>query len=190
VAWTYCGAAADHRKNAPVHARSIGGTRSGRRWCIALVPGTITEMFETMPRLLMMSQTSRAVIATSSDGSSMRAPSSAEIGPDWARSRRRNSASGPEHETHPRAKGACTVLRLSQNHSESARAARVLTVRQPYASLIIYGGKDVENRSQPTRFRGRLYIHAGAALHDDAPKLELEPDMPLIRRAIIGRARR
>ena len=63
---------------------------------------------------------------------------------------------------------------------------RVLTVRQPYASLIIYGGKDVENRSQPVRFRGRLYIHAGAALHEDAPAIRVSTDMPLIRRAIIG----
>jgi hypothetical protein len=68
----------------------------------------------------------------------------------------------------------------------SIENARVLTVRQPYASLIIYGGKEVENRSQPTRFRGRLYIHAGAAMHEDAPNLELEPAMQLTRRAIIG----
>jgi hypothetical protein len=35
-----------------------------------------------------------------------------------------------------------------------------LTVRQPYAAAILWGGKTVENRSWMTSFRGRLYIHA------------------------------
>lgn len=39
--------------------------------------------------------------------------------------------------------------------------ARVLTVRQPWADAIIHGGKDVENRSWTTGYRGRLWIHAG-----------------------------
>lgn len=38
---------------------------------------------------------------------------------------------------------------------------RALTVRQPWASLIIAGLKDVENRSKPTSYRGTLLIHAG-----------------------------
>ncbi|MGA8725379.1 MAG: ASCH domain-containing protein [Acidimicrobiales bacterium] len=38
---------------------------------------------------------------------------------------------------------------------------RVLTVRQPWASLIVAGIKPVENRTWPTRHRGRLLIHAG-----------------------------
>jgi hypothetical protein len=38
--------------------------------------------------------------------------------------------------------------------------AVILTVRQPWASAIIYAGKDVENRSWTTSHRGRLYIHA------------------------------
>ena len=39
AACAFWGAAADQRKNAHVHARSIGGTRSGRTWCSALVSG-------------------------------------------------------------------------------------------------------------------------------------------------------
>jgi len=35
-----------------------------------------------------------------------------------------------------------------------------LTVRQPWAWLIIHGGKDIENRSWPTKIRGRVLIHA------------------------------
>lgn len=36
-----------------------------------------------------------------------------------------------------------------------------LSIRQPWAWLIINAGKDIENRSWPTRFRGRMLVHAG-----------------------------
>lgn len=42
----------------------------------------------------------------------------------------------------------------------------VLTIRQPWAALIIHGGKDIENRSWPTRFRGRFYVHASKRMSD------------------------
>jgi ASCH domain len=61
--------------------------------------------------------------------------------------------------------------------------ARVLTVRQPWASAIIWAGKNVENRAWPTRYRGRLYIHAGMALEPDDV---LPPRTPVPRGAIIG----
>ena len=38
---------------------------------------------------------------------------------------------------------------------------KALTVKQPWAWAIMHGGKDVENRSRPTKHRGQLYIHAG-----------------------------
>lgn len=38
---------------------------------------------------------------------------------------------------------------------------KVLSVRQPWAYLIIAGFKDVENRNWKTEYRGPLYIHAG-----------------------------
>ena len=40
-------------------------------------------------------------------------------------------------------------------------AVKALTIRQPWASLIMAGIKDVENRSKPTRFRGTIAVHAG-----------------------------
>ena len=43
---------------------------------------------------------------------------------------------------------------------------KVLTVRQPYASLLVGGVKDVENRSRRTNYRGTVLIHAGARMHD------------------------
>lgn len=36
---------------------------------------------------------------------------------------------------------------------------KVLSVKNPFAYSIIYGGKDVENRTWNTDYRGRLYIH-------------------------------
>lgn len=45
-----------------------------------------------------------------------------------------------------------------------------LTVRQPHAWAIIVGAKDVENRTQPRYYLGRLYIHAG--LTEDVKKVE------------------
>ncbi len=40
-------------------------------------------------------------------------------------------------------------------------AVKVLTIRQPWAWAVIYGGKDVENRRWRTTYRGLLLIHAG-----------------------------
>lgn len=37
---------------------------------------------------------------------------------------------------------------------------KVLTVRQPWAWAILYAGKDIENRSWSTSFRGPLAIHS------------------------------
>ena len=38
---------------------------------------------------------------------------------------------------------------------------RALSIRQPWAWLIVNGYKDIENRTWATRFRGRVYVHAG-----------------------------
>jgi len=46
---------------------------------------------------------------------------------------------------------------------------KVLSVRQPYANLIVKGYKDVENRSRRTNYRGLLLIHASAKVHDIVP---------------------
>ena len=43
---------------------------------------------------------------------------------------------------------------------------KVLSVKQPYASLLVSGKKDVENRSRRTNFRGTVLIHASAKMHD------------------------
>src|SRR5690606_22562088 len=37
---------------------------------------------------------------------------------------------------------------------------KALSIKQPWASLIAHGIKDIENRTWSTKFRGRIYIHA------------------------------
>lgn len=37
---------------------------------------------------------------------------------------------------------------------------KALSIKQPYAALIALGLKDVENRTWPTHYRGRILIHA------------------------------
>lgn len=74
---------------------------------------------------------------------------------------------------------------------------KALTIKQPWASLIAEGIKDIENRTWKTNFRGRIYIHCSAPkkfkieLTDDqtikaAPVLAkvIEPGLPF--GAIIG----
>lgn len=39
---------------------------------------------------------------------------------------------------------------------------KVLTIKQPWASLIAHGIKDIENRTWKTNFRGRVLIHAAS----------------------------
>lgn len=75
---------------------------------------------------------------------------------------------------------------------------KALTVKQPWAWAIIYGGKDIENRKQRTNYRGELFIHAGKGEDPEAysfPPLNavISKDNPALRRgevlgavAIIG----
>jgi hypothetical protein len=58
--------------------------------------------------------------------------------------------------------------------TDSTQAALpCLSIRQPYAWLIVNGIKPVENRTWATRFRGRILIHAGATY----PKRDYADDL-------------
>lgn len=65
---------------------------------------------------------------------------------------------------------------------------KALTVKQPWASLIASGIKDIENRSWKTNYRGRIYIHASAPkkfnvqMNDDQAKLAI----PVLKTAFGG----
>ena len=50
---------------------------------------------------------------------------------------------------------------------------KALSIRQPYAWLIANGHKDIENRTWPTHFRGRVLIHAGVTY----PKRDYADDL-------------
>jgi hypothetical protein len=41
---------------------------------------------------------------------------------------------------------------------------KALTIKQPWASLIAHGIKDIENRTWKTNFRGRIFIHTSAKI--------------------------
>ena len=48
---------------------------------------------------------------------------------------------------------------------------RALSIRQPWAWLVVNGFKDIENRTWSTGFRGRIYVHAGQRMvADDYPE--------------------
>ena len=62
---------------------------------------------------------------------------------------------------------------------------RAITIRQPWAELIVRGEKDVENRSWRTNHRGPLLIHAGAQAYRESFAEHGVPD-DAERSAIIG----
>lgn len=78
---------------------------------------------------------------------------------------------------------------------------KVLSLRQPWAWMVVAGGKNIENRRWNTRFRGEFLIHAAKGMtreeYEDAVAFarEVNPFMvpPRIgevqRGGIVGRAR-
>jgi hypothetical protein len=42
-----------------------------------------------------------------------------------------------------------------------------LSIRQPWAWLILHAGKDIENRDWPTKYRGPFLIHASKGMTRD-----------------------
>jgi hypothetical protein len=56
------------------------------------------------------------------------------------------------------------MLMLGAEHRHFP-GVKALTVHQPWAWSLIYGGKDIENRRWKTSYRGALLIHAG--IHTD-----------------------
>jgi hypothetical protein len=56
---------------------------------------------------------------------------------------------------------------------------KALSIRQPWAWLIVHGHKPVENRTWPTSHRGDTLIHAGKVFDDEglASVLEVFPHM-------------
>ncbi len=78
---------------------------------------------------------------------------------------------------------------------KSARTAKVLSLLQPWASLVVMGLKTIETRSWTTHYRGPLLIHAskgkaGAAVAEGPVFRKHIPDFRALPfGAIIGEAR-
>ena len=71
---------------------------------------------------------------------------------------------------------------------------KAITVKQPWASLICGGVKDVENRTWKTNYRGRILVHAASTDFDFSKSMTSEyqryyiksVQKPYIHSAIIG----
>lgn len=48
---------------------------------------------------------------------------------------------------------------------------KAISIRQPWAWLIVHGYKDIENRTWRTNHRGPILIHAGKAIDPDYPQI-------------------
>ncbi len=66
--------------------------------------------------------------------------------------------------------------------------AKCLSLRQPYAELIVSGRKTIELRKWNTRFRGEFLIHASKATDKEACKYCNIDTSSLITGAIVGSA--
>jgi hypothetical protein len=66
---------------------------------------------------------------------------------------------------------------------------KALSIRQPWAWLIVHGYKDIENRDWSTRVRGPVLIHAGKTLDREAYRdiQAIAPDIVLPALASLAR---
>jgi len=65
---------------------------------------------------------------------------------------------------------------------------KVLTIKEPWASLIIEGYKTYEFRSWKTNYRGKILIHAGMSMERDVLERVKDYNLSCSKGAIIGEA--
>lgn len=65
---------------------------------------------------------------------------------------------------------------------------KVLTIKQPWTSLIVNGYKEYEFRSWKTNYRGKILLHAGLSLEKDTLKRFKDYNLNCTLGAIIGEA--
>lgn len=66
--------------------------------------------------------------------------------------------------------------------------AKCLSLKQPYAELIVLGRKTIELRKWNTKFRGQLLIHASKTINNETCKVYNIDMSSLITGAIVGSA--
>lgn len=59
---------------------------------------------------------------------------------------------------------------------------KCLSIKQPWATLILQGGKDIENRSWMSRQRGTVLIHASKAMTIDEYEHAISFAAPMLRK--------
>ena len=65
---------------------------------------------------------------------------------------------------------------------------KALTIREPWASLIVDGYKKYEFRSWRTNYRGKILIHAGISIEKDMLNRFKNYNLECVKGAIIGEA--
>ena len=65
---------------------------------------------------------------------------------------------------------------------------KALTIKQPYASLIVNGYKRVEFRTWKTNYRGKILIHAGLSSDKESLNNFESYNLEYVKGAIIGEA--
>lgn len=65
---------------------------------------------------------------------------------------------------------------------------KALTIKEPWASLIINGYKEYEFRSWKTNYRGKILIHAGMSIDKDMINRFKDYDLKYMCGCIIGEA--
>ena len=65
---------------------------------------------------------------------------------------------------------------------------KALTIKEPWATLIIEGYKEYEFRSWKTNYRGKILIHAGKSIEKDRAKKFKEYNLVYSCGEIIGEA--
>jgi hypothetical protein len=82
-----------------------------------------------------------------------------------------------------------TPLGTPKMHMEKT-SEYALSIKQPWATLIVHGVKSIEVRSWPTARRGRVYIHAARIADDRTVGWKLVPaqakDMADLKGGLIG----
>lgn len=73
-------------------------------------------------------------------------------------------------------------------YNDSGDKMKCLTIKQPWASLIVNGYKKYEFRSWKTKYRGKILIHAGMSLEKEYASKFKEYNLEYIKGAIIGEA--
>lgn len=64
---------------------------------------------------------------------------------------------------------------------------KAITIKQPWASLIVNGYKKYEFRSWKTNYRGELYIHAGKGIDKEGMKMVESLSLEYPKSRIIGK---